>query len=809
MISLIRNYTHTFRRFIVTSTLNFCGLVVALCAFFLFMTKLEEQQQYNRCFDDYERMYRVEISGNVFGLDSNRIANVIAPLGDVARKVNHVEDAITEPLTDSEIYFFRGGKFVTSIPCIDGYGRQLNFWREGIAPDTLSSDYPLYGGKRDGMIIPRSFAVRWFGSADVVGKDLTWEMDGKKFSFKVVSVYEDFPNNCCVRNAMYRYEEGWDSLSYGNYNYHVYVKVDDPANVHIVEKEMRRVLLNDMHSKGNYTDEEIEEIIPNSDSMRIVLAPLHETYFSGVDDVWDMGDGNMSIILFVSAILVLVITNVNTMNYALAQTPFRIRNINTRRVFGANRYSLMVGLVFEALLAALLAFVLSMVILYFANQVTVGNINPLNHKDVVCYTFLAAIVIGLFTGIYPAYYATSFPPAVAMKGLKDIPIRSRRLRNIRIAFQLLISFIAFECVVMFLIQAIFIQTLDYGYDKDHILFGWLNSMESVTKKDSIRAELMKIEEVENVSFSRFTLGTEDRYMKWSRNPRVGDTPIVFTVLPVDKEYVSTMGIDILNGRDFTEADSTGAFIVNEAAVKKYGWIELNKTLYKEEGEGMDYPVVGVCTSLRISSLRKDDDQLPMLLLYTEEEEVVQLYARNSNVINIRLKEGADIQKVRDKINHKYVEMFPVEPDLSLIMLSDSFGKVYHNEFIFFVHTCVFAAIYILLMLIGVSSTITFENEFHRKEVGIRRVFGASVWDITFIKSHIYFTQLIVCFLVSIPFVDAVSESVLKGFTKQSPYLWLAYPICFLLMSIVTLSLIFIQRFLYAKERISKNIKTYD
>jgi len=805
MISLLRNYTHTFRRFFMTSTLNFLGLVVALCAFYLFMTKLDEQLRYNRCFEDFEKIYRVELEGKMFGEDTVRIANVLAPLSDIAKEVKHVEDAMTDPLPSTEINFFRDGKFVTSIQSVGGYGKQLNFWRKGIAPDSLSSDYPVFVTKRDGMLIPESFAKKWFGSTDVVGKDLKWEMNGQKFNFKVVSVYKDFPSNCCVRNALYRYGKGRDSLSYTNYNYHVYAKIDDAKNIPYVENKILEKLLDRLLHNEEYSTEELAEMQKSTDGMKVKLAPIHKTYFSGVDEIWDMGNENIVAILFISAILVLVITNVNMMNYALAQTPFRMKNINTRRVFGANRYTLMMMLILESLAAALIAFVMSMLLLYAFNYVTVGNINPLDHLNVVHLTLFGAIIIGLLSGLYPAYYATSFRPAIAMKGLKDIPMRSRRLRNIRISFQLVISYIAVECVMIYLLQSIFIYNIDYGYDKEHILYGTLNSMESVAKKDSLQAELMKLDDVQSISYSRFALGTDDRYMLWSRMPRVGESAILLTVMPVDKDYIKTMGIDILKGRGFNESDSIGAFIVNEAAAKKYSWIEVGKPLYEEVEEDINYPVVGICPSLRISSLRKNDEELPMVFMYTTDSEMAETYFRNSNIINIRIKDGANMNEVEKRLNAKYVEMFPSEPDLQLVTLDETLSSLYHHEFMFFIHTLVFALIYFILTLIGVSSTITFENEFHRKEVGIRRVFGASIWNITFIKAHIYMSQLVLCFLVSIPFVNGISGSVLKGFTKLSPYLWLAYPLSFLLISTLSISLILIQRYLYAKEKPVKSI----
>lgn len=805
MISLFRNFTHTFRRFWITSILNFCGLVVAFAAFFLFMTKIDEMLRYNRCFDDFQKIYRVELEGTLFGSDSSRIANVLAPISTIAKNVNHVEDATYIPASSTPIQFFRDDKFVTSIQCYGSNGKGLNFWRKGIAPDSLSKDYPVFVSKRDGMVIPRSFAKKWFGTTDVVGKDLKWEMDGVERCFKVVSVYEDFPKNCCVKNALYRYEISRDSLSYGNYNYHVYVKVDSAINIPQVENDILDTLIHRMRKAGIFeSDEELKEAIEKRKMLRLSLAPLHQTYFSGVDNMTDKGDMNILSVLFISGIMVIIISNVNMMNFSLAQAPFRLKNINTRRVFGANRWTLRGELVLEGMLVCFAAFVIAMLLMYLINFITVGNINPLDHRRIVELTLAATLFVGFFSSTYPAYFSTSFPPAIAMKGLKDIPMRSRRLRNVRISFQVFISYVAIECVLMYVIQAFFLYNTDYGYDKEHILYGNLNSIESVARKDELAKELTKIEGVENVSYSRFAIGTTDRYMAWSRTRNDGDDIIVFTVMPVDKNYIKTMGIDILQGRDFEAKDSVGAFIANEAAMKAYPWLKLGSRPFHAEDK-VNYPIIGVCRNVRFCSMRENDDESPLIFVYSEDKIAIEMYNSNMNLINIRMADNADRNTVQEQISKKYSEMFKNEPELYLGRLGETLSSLYHYELISFLHACVLAFIYLVITLIGVSSTITFENEYHRKEMGIRRVFGASVWNITFIKAHIYIILLTASFFLSIPLTEVVSAYLLKGFTRLSSWLWLAYPISYFIMMTLGLSLIFIQRYMFAKEKTVKSV----
>lgn len=792
MNSLLRNFTHTFRRFWFASTLNFIGLIVALTSFFLFYTKVEEMSNYDMCFDDWQDMYRVEMEGRMFGESTTRMANIFSAMNVAARLVPHVKEVATVPQGLKEINFYKDGEIAYTCDFVYCRGKELNFWRKGMVPMQLSADYATPSGLRDGVVVPRSFAQVMFGTKDAVGKTVKWNLNGTKFEYKIVSIYEDFPKNCSFINGIYRYDCGEDTLGFSNYNYSTYVKIDDARHVRQVEQGIRRSLAHLIAESFGESDQGLSNVLGGA---KIHLVPLHDAYFSKVDEVRDEGDSFMFNILFLSAILVIVITNVNFMNFSLAEAPFRMKNINTRRVFGANRWALMFELILENVIISLMAFGISMAILYSLDHWNVGNINPLSHPAGVVLTLLASLFIGIVSGAYPAYFATSSPPDLAMKGKQSLPVRSRRLRNVRVAFQMLISFVAIESVFIMSIQAAFINNTDYAYDKDHILYSMLHSKCAIERKEEFRDAVEAIEGVENVSYSAFKIGTDDRYMMWSRPKRDG-SKVLFTVMPVDHKYMQTMGIEITEGRRFCKADSLGAYIVNEAALKKYPWIRVGQPIFDTEDIG--FPVVGICRNPQFCSLRMNAVEIPLAFLYASDSIMAPL--PETDVLNVRFSANADGREVGKAICQKYVEMFPEDSGMEIHVINDYLTQLYTNELLYTIMTTLFAIIYIIITLIGVACTIMFESEFHRKEIAIRKVFGASRTDILFHMFGLYVGILIITFALSIPLAMEVTDGVMSKFSQVAPNLWMAYPIAFLLVSSLTITTILLQRWRYAKEK---------
>lgn len=766
--------------------MNFTGLVVTFASFYAFCCFLQFMIEYNRCFDDGERIYRVEMTGKVFVDDSVTVPLVVAPLATVARTTEHVEDVAVLHVEGVQLTFEKKDVAPFSIRYMDGYGKDLGFWNSKIRPAVAPGEH--------GLLIPRSFAEKWFEDTNPLGQELRWQIDGESFRYKVVYVYDDFPENCNVKNAIYYYEANKDSARYDNYNYSVYVKLDRQANKAIVERQLWDNALKDKFGNDS------AQIAYSKGRVRIILRPLHDTYFSRIDEMTDKGNADVLVIMLVSAVLVIVLMTFNYINFVLALTPFRVRNINTRRVFGASKEIIILGMIMESIMRCVAAFVVAIALVHLFMKVIDTDLSMQTYPAVFCLTLLTAVVVGLLVGIYAAWTTTSIPLAQSVNGIVDMPRRNRLYRTMRIAFQMLICFVACGNMAMLVIQNVYVYNMEYGYAKNRIMYATIGSVEAYQKKDSMAQLLTLDPDIKAVSFSRFALGTSDRYMAWSRLGANRDEAVMLHVFPVDRNYIETMGIELIEGRGFMEKDSLGAYIVNEAALKQYPWMAKKKRVFANDENVEDFPIVGVCRNVVFSSLRRNDAESPMVFLYAPCNPLCKPYFNMFNMVSIRLENDASVAKAKETVRRIYAEVSPSDTSVELGMMDEYLDNLYDNERDVIVLTSLFALLYVLITLTGISSVITFEGEVQRREMGVRRVFGASRWGIIFVRFRLYLLIVSAMFLLSIPIVSIVGSKMLQHMAIKSPHLWLAYPVAWLMVSAVVFGVILIHRYRYSREK---------
>lgn len=786
-----------FRRFKLASLLNLAGLCIALTSFYLFSTKVEESVKYNTCFDDWRRMYRVEIKGQIFDEDSVHIANLPIGSKDIISAIPEVESFGYLHADSRNITFTNEDNKRASFPYYYECAEILDFFNVGFINRQKTHN-------EGDIVIPASLAKWKFGKEDVVGDSLVWQIDGTTTSCRIAGVYKNFPRNCSLDNAIYRYSKTMEIMPWGNFNYNFYVKLRDNNDKAEVEKQLLTEWYRYIYTDG--TEEVNYETAAKNTRFKVILQTLHWTYFSRVDES-DKGREPLLVILFFSAIFILVLTNVNTMNFTLAMAPMRVKSINTHRVVGASRPRIMFELVMESIFIGLIAFVISTCLLFLIDMVLVGNVNPLCHIRVLVYTFIVSIAISIISSVYPAYFATSFEPSMALKGTFGLSKLSKRLRMVRVGFQIIISSVAFTCTLIMVMQQYYVFNTEYGYTKNHILFSQINSMEGMKRKQEVKKKLEEIDEIQSISFSKFAIGTEDRYMWWSRRTPDDKYIVLSTVIPVDKDYLKTMGIEIIEGRDFNSTDN-GAYIFNEAARKKYSWLKTGEPMLPES-DSLDaeshYPVVGFCNNIIFSSVRKNNEN-NVLAFYLPAKKN-EYYASNTSIINIRLTDDADPDAVIPKIQKVYSKIVPEEKsELEICTIQEKLESLYNSELVFYVQFGSIAIVYISITLIGVFCITLFESEYRRKEIGIRKVFGASTEEILLMFNKKFFLIATLCYAISIPPTWMLSQNLLSEFTVRSPYLWLMYPVSYGIIIFMILGTVTIQSWKNANDKPVNSIK---
>ena len=784
MNTLARNFSHTFRRFLTASVLNIIGLAIAFASFFVIMTQVDYDLNFNKGYKDYQNIYRLEIKPNEEWGWQLWTPRPIAELIGTASP--HIQaSAITGWVNDND-YEVNGNLF--NEPMMTGFGDFMNVFQ----PEMVTGSTDALE-KKDNVLIPVSMAMRMFGSTDVVGKML---FRGKQSDNKPVTiggVYKDFPENSQIGNYIFMpFDPDIDKNNWGNWNYTCYYRLDNPANVSEVEKLAFQKL---MKIAPEELQEGLQEEKDNADFFHLI--PLSEVHFSKIGNKSASSRTTVYLLICVS-FLIVIVAAINFMNFSLAETPMRLKSINTQKVLGAKTSSLRGGLIAESVLISLIAFAVSLVLLLAVRNsgiqdLVTADLSLGKHLPLLAATFGISILIGVLAGLYPSFYVTSFPPALVLKGSFGLSPKGRKLRTALVCFQFFVAFMLIIAIGIMYTQSRYIRTSEYGYDKDDIVVGDV-TQDARNQKDAVVSELSRISGVEGVAFSQFVLNSQDTYMSWGRGE--GDKNINFACFPVDEHYLDVMGIRITEGRNFKPSDN-GVYIFNEAARKKYPWMAVDMPATPG-----DWNVVGFCENIRFSTFRNNDIAEPMAFIYVSKAKLWSY----ENIVNVRISAGTDKVAVIRSLQ-KAMEKFTPGHDFNFRFMDQVLDNAYRNELRFTRQILLFSLLAIVISMIGVFGLTMFESEYRRKEIGIRKIFGSTTGEILRMFNKRYLYILIGCFIVAAPFGWWIGQHWLEGFAERTPIRAWIFLTSFLLVSAITMITVTVQSWKNANENPANSIKT--
>ena len=786
MKAILRNLMSVIRRFKLAAILNVLGLSVAFAAFMVIMIQLNYDYGFDKFHKDSDKIFRVEY----FGKSSNSAQVPISrPFAErfIESSPNIVAGAITYPWTRNVFFHLEN----------DDAKNFYNAETTGVSPEfTDVFTFNFVEGAEDALkipdniIIPLSLARKLFGNESAIGKQLIHSDN----NLTIGAVYRDFPSNSIVSNNIYAaIPENENKNSWGNWNYSVFIRVNDAANAPLLFDNFIRNFDASVASAAGFTFTNWEE---SGDFLRLTALPDIHYVTDTTYDSTPKSSRQTLMILFAIAIVIIAIAGINFTNFSTALTPMRIKSINTQRVLGAQRSTMRLAIVAEAVAISLLSFFVAVFLVDIFDKSPLAKLidadlslaaNPL----IIGGTAIIALFTGLFAGLYPSFYMTSFEPAMVLKGSFGLSPKGRQLRNTLISIQFVASFALIIGALFMYMQNHFMQNSPLGYDKDELITVNIGRIQE--HRELFANQLKSFSGIEDVTYGESLLSSSDQYMGWGRI--YNGENINFQSLPVDYTFLKIMGIEITEGRDFRQGDENtenGAYVFNETARRQYN-MELGTNI--DGGE-----IIGFMPDVKFASFRTAVEPMAFYVWGTNN------WGSQPNNAYIKVNAGTDLRAAMSHISST-LSQFDAEYPFEVRFYDEVLQLLYEKETSLSSLISIFSAIAIFISIVGVFGLVVFDSECRRKEIAIRKVHGASVIDIIMMFNKLYFRILAICFVVAAPLAWYAVGRWLENFAYKTPMYWWVYLLALVVVGIITAATVTFQNWRVANANPIKSIKT--
>jgi putative ABC transport system permease protein len=757
--NLIKNKSHSF--------INILGLSVGLACSLLILLWVQNElsmndfhKNGNRLYTVYERQYydhKIVGQYNTPGVLAEELKKQIPEIQYATH--NAWPSWNTFQLGDKIIKFqgnFAGADFfkMFSYPFL-----------QGDAKTALSTP--------SGIAISRKMANAFFGSPQqAIGKTIRYE---NKKNFTITGVYENLPN-ISTEKAEYFInwytfldENSW-AKEWGNNGPSCYIMLRADANPALVERKLTHFLdnLNKEQKKGTFTVE--------MGMLKYSSVYLHGHFTDGKID-----GGRIEYVKMFSivAIFILLIACINFMNLTTARSVKRAREIGVRKVVGALRGSLIKQFIGESLLltsiAVIIALLLVVLLLPLFNNITLKQIElpfgqPLFWLNLVAITFIT----GFIAGSYPALFLSSFNPIKVLKGTLKLQWGAVIFRKGLVVFQFVLSIVLILGTIVISRQINYIQSKNLGFDRDNLVYIPLSG-DLKTKYNLFKTEALKmpgIQDVSRISDDPTDMGNGTGGVNWTgKDPNVN---IEFTQAAVSYDFMRTMKLKMAQGRDYSKdfaTDSVG-YILNETALKRVGYknpIGQPLTFWGKKGT-----IIGIVKDFHFTSLH---EQIKPLVIRLDEKNIY------GNIL-IRTQAGKTKQALAS-LEGLCKELNPNFP-FNYNFADDEYNKLYKNEQIVGKLSSAFAFLAIFISCLGLLGLAMFTVEQRFKEIGIRKVLGASVASLFTLLSSEFLVLVFISLIIASPLAWYAMDKWLENYAYHAPIQWWMFVMAAVIALLITL-----------------------
>ncbi|MFD3003283.1 ABC transporter permease [Pontibacter toksunensis] len=755
----------------VFSLINVSGLALGMTCSILILLWVKDEMSINRFHTDIDNLYRVMEVQSYPGADDLTTDANPGPLAEaLEQELPEVKNAVRSTTWEWKQLFAYNDKVLK----VSGRYTDPEFFEIFSFP--LLHGNPTQVLKQpNSVVISETVAKQFFDSPEAaMGK--MFKIDNSK-SYKVTGVMQDVPKNSTLKFDYVMPLEDWRSTpggswlkSWSNNGIRTYLQLQPGTDITAFNEKIKPIVK--QHEKESNID--------------LFVQPISDMYLYGeFRNGSQVGSGNIEDVRLFSvvAVFILIIACINFMNLATARSAKRAKEVGVRKAIGANKSALVYQFMTESVLVAFLALFVSVnlagILLPHFNELT-GKFISIDLSDPTLLLLLigVAVLTGLVSGSYPAFFLSSFNPAVVLKGTAKLSKRVSVFRKGLVVFQFMLSALLIISTLVVYLQLHYIRTKNIGLDRENLMYVPLEG-ELQSRYEVVKRELEAIPGVLSVSSANqnpMMVGNSTGNVEWKgKDPNAS---ILFSIMTVDYDFLEAMGITLKEGRDFSRqfGTDTAAFLVNSEAARLMQLQEPVGESLKLWGE-LSGPIIGVMNDFHSSSMHLA--MQPLILVLRPQE---------NNTLFARIAPGSTTAAVAavEEVVKRQNPAFPFEYHF----LDEDFEMMYKSEAVMGQLTTYFAGVAIFISCLGLFGLALFTAEQRTKEIGIRKVLGASITSIVYMLSKDFLRLVLIANLIALPLSWYLMDNWLNDYAFRTELSWWIFAAAFLstiVIAMVTLS----------------------
>lgn len=772
------------------TVINISGLAVGLATGIMLLLWVQNELSFDKFNKDYQQIYRLSSRFKSNGEDLTW-TGVPGPLSVFAKSIPGVQSIIRtssdfdQNLANKERTKIFDGNVVGYVD--NGFFNLFNF-------HFLKGNKAAVFPNINSVVLTRSTAQKLFGNEEAMGKTVEFF----KIDFTVTGILQDFPQNSSIRyDAIFPMsllaknftENGgngaWKTIDedLGDFTFTTYVKLQPNTNPVKTGKT-----LSALYRKARNGEGEASFQLQNLADIHLISA-----------------DGNNASLRMVQiftlvVILLLAIASINYVNLSTARSLIRAKEVSIRKIVGAQKGQLFFQFTVETVLlfcfSTLLAIALIYMLMPLYNDIS-GKTLSFTLSDANVWKAMIVAVAGtlIASSIYPALLLSSFKPVESLKGKITAGIGTAFFRKALVVFQFAISVILLVCTIIMSSQMQFMKAKDLGYDKSYV-FSVPLTQEIVNHLDAVKTELKKQASITDVAVSdaydlvNVNASTGD--LDWAAKPAKSN--MMITQISADNDFIPTMKMKFLEGGNFTGTPADSAYyILNETAVKKMGlkqpYVGQQMTFHNVKGT-----ILGVVQDFNFQSLK---EKIAPLIFFTN--------WNNKNILYVRTT-AANAQRAIAAVGNQY-EKYAGDSPFSYYFLDKTFEAQYKSDQRAGTLFNVFAGIAIFISCLGLFGLATYTAEVKTKEIGIRKVLGASIASVVQLISAGFLKMVLIAIIIAVPVAWWAMNKWLEGFAYRIDISWWAFIIAALIASLIALITVSFQAIRAATVNPVKSLRT--